>query len=63
MPNKAVSQKQYRFFRAVEGGYAHASGLSPEKAKEMIGHQSRKGLPESKPPRRGLKHVRLTGKK
>jgi len=46
MPSKATSQAQYRFFRAVQGGYAKASGLSSEKAGEMLGDQSPKGLPE-----------------
>lgn len=48
MPNKAVLRKQYRFFRAVQSGSVKAPGLSAEKAGEMIGHQSPKGLPESK---------------
>lgn len=48
MPNKAVSLAQYKFFRAVQGGLAKASGLSPEKAGEMLGHQSPKGLPARK---------------
>jgi hypothetical protein len=53
MPNKASSKAQYRFFRAVESGSVKAPGLSSEKASEMIGHQSPKGLPEraKKPPR------------
>ncbi len=45
MPNKAVSKKQYNFFRAVQGGSVKAPGLSPDKAGEMLGHQSPKGLP------------------
>jgi len=56
MPNKAVSKAQYRFFRAVQGGSVSAPGLSPDKAGEMLGHQSSKGLPEKKklkpPPRK-----------
>lgn len=62
MPNKAVSKNQYRWFRAVQSGSVKAPGLSAEEAGEMIGHQSPKGLPESKPRKRGLKHVRLGGK-
>jgi len=30
----AKSKAQYRFMKAVEGGYIHPQGLSPEKAKE-----------------------------
>lgn len=59
MPNKAVSKRQYRFFRAVQSGSVHAKGLSPHEAGEMIGHQSPKGLPESKTKKRGLMHVKL----
>jgi hypothetical protein len=59
MPNKAVSKKQYRFFRAVQSGSVHAPGMSAQKAGEMLGHQSPKGLPESKKKPRGLKHIRV----
>ncbi len=51
MPNKATSKRQFRFFQAIKGGSASAPGLSPEKAGEMLGHQSPKGLPESKKKR------------
>jgi hypothetical protein len=62
MPNKAVSKRQYRFFRAVQSGSVKASGLSPQQAGEMIGHQSPKGLPDSAPKKRGLRHVKVGGK-
>ena len=49
MPNKAVSKAQFRFFQAAAHGKAKdAHGMSPETAKEMLGHQSPKGLPERK---------------
>lgn len=51
MPNKAVSQAQYRFFRAVQSGDVEAPGLSREEAGEMLGHQSPKNLPERAPDR------------
>lgn len=54
MPNKAVSKRQYRFFQGVKHGAIKAKGLSAEKASELLGHQSPKGLPE-----RSLKHTRL----
>jgi len=64
MPNKAVSKKQYRFFRAVQSGSVHAPGMSAHKAGEMLGHQSPRSLPEStKPKKRGLKHIRVGGGK
>lgn len=59
MPNKATSKAQYRWFRAVQHGSVKAPGLSPSEAKEMIGHQSPKGLPERK-KKRGLRHVKLS---
>jgi len=63
MPNKAVSKRQYRFFRAVQSGSVRAPGMSAEKAGEMLGHQSPKGLPESaSKKKRGLKHVCVMGK-
>lgn len=31
----AVSKQQYKFMKAVEGGYIHPEGLSKEKAKEF----------------------------
>lgn len=31
----AVSKKQYKFMKAVEGGYIHPKGLSKEKAQEF----------------------------
>lgn len=64
MPDKAVSKRQYRFFRAVQSGSVKAPGMSAEKAGEMLGHQSPKGLPESapsKPKKRGLRHVKIAG--
>lgn len=48
MPDKATSKAQFRLFQAVKHGTAHVKGLSPQKAGEMLGHQSPKGLPEKK---------------
>lgn len=31
----AVSKQQFKFMKAVEGGYIHPSGLSKEKAEEF----------------------------
>jgi hypothetical protein len=63
MPNKAVSKRQYRFFRAIQSGSVHVPGLSPQKAGEMLGHQSPKGLPASAPKKKHrLKSVKLKGK-
>lgn len=60
MPNKAVSQAQYKFFRAVQGGDVKSPGLSPEKASEMLGHQSPKGLPAHVPKKPKMKGKWLT---
>lgn len=46
MPRKAVSRKQYRWFKAVESGDVKAPGLSPERAKEMTAGQTSAGLSE-----------------
>lgn len=62
MPNRATSKSQYRFFRAVQGGDAQADGLSPEKAGEMIGSQSPKGLPEKKSSVKKTKKAKKKGK-
>jgi hypothetical protein len=48
MPAKAVSKRQFRFFKAVESGSVKAKGLSKAKAKEMTAGQSPKGLPARK---------------
>lgn len=42
----ATSKKQYRFMKAVEGGYIKAPGLSKKEAKEYTRGQSTKNLPE-----------------
>ena len=52
MPNKAVSKKQFRFLHGVASGSIKDASLSPEKAQEMLGHQSSKGLPEKARKRR-----------
>jgi len=46
MPDRATSKAQYNWFRAVQGGYIKAPGMSAKKAGEMLGHQSSKGLPD-----------------
>jgi len=47
MPNKASSKSQFRLFKGIsEGTIAPKGGLTKEKATEMIGDQSPKGLPE-----------------
>ena len=46
MPRKAVSKKQYRWFKAVERGDVKAPGLSPAQAAEMTEGQTQAGLPE-----------------
>lgn len=43
----AVSKKQFRFMKAVEGGYIKKPGLSKEKAAEFTSeNHSLKSLPE-----------------
>lgn len=42
----AVSQKQYRFMKAVESGAVKVAGLSRSKAAEFTSGQSPKDLPE-----------------
>lgn len=45
----AVSKQQFRFMKAVEGGYIKKPGLSKEKAKEFTSeNKSLKNLPEKK---------------
>ena len=44
MPNKAKSRAQFRFLQAAKAG--KVKGLKPEKAAEMLGHQSPMGLPK-----------------
>lgn len=47
MPNKATSQAQFRLFKGIaEGTIAPKGSLTKEKASEMLGGQSPKGLPE-----------------
>jgi hypothetical protein len=56
MPNKAVSQRQFRLFKGIaEGGIAPKGGLTQEKADEMLGDQSPKGLPDRAPIRKKKK--------
>lgn len=44
----AVSKKQFRFMKAVEGGYIHPKGLSAQKAAEYTSENKNvKNLPES----------------
>jgi hypothetical protein len=44
----ATSKRQFRFMKAVEGGYIHPKGLSPKKAKEYTSeNKSLSKLPES----------------
>ena len=50
MPNKAVSKKQFNLFQGIKhGSIPPKGGLSPEKASEMLGDQSPKGLPNTAP--------------
>lgn len=42
----AVSKRQARFFRAVASGKAKASGMSKERALEMVKGHPTKDLPE-----------------
>lgn len=46
----AKSKKQFKFMKAVEGGYIKKKGLSKEKAAEFTEGQSPKKLPEKKKP-------------
>jgi hypothetical protein len=57
MPNKAKSKSQFRFLQGVKHGAIQAKGLSEQKAGEMLGHQSPKGLP-SKVKRHSVKFPR-----
>ena len=51
MPAKATSKAQFRFMQAVAHGKAKKKpkGLSRAEAKEYVGGQSPKGLPEYAP--------------
>ena len=40
-----TSKAQFRFMKAVEGGYIKKKGLPPAKAAEYTSGQSPKGLP------------------
>lgn len=42
----ATSKQQFKFMKAVEGGYIKAPGLSKSEAKEYTEGQSPKNLPE-----------------
>lgn len=46
MPNKAKSQSQFRFLKGVAEGTIKSDTLSRKEAKELLGNQSPKGLPE-----------------
>lgn len=58
MPDKAVSKKQFRFFKAVAAGDVKQKGLTPAKAEEMLGGQSPAGLPERAPVRSAQRRSR-----
>lgn len=38
----AKSRQQYKFMKAVEGGYIHPKGLSPDTAKEFTEGMTKK---------------------
>lgn len=60
----AKSKKQYRFMKAVEGGYIKPKGLSKSEAKEYTEGQSPKNLPESKgSPKQRFKQLKKKLKK
>ena len=46
MPDKAESKAQFRFLQGVKHGSIKSDSLTPDKAGELLGHQSPKGLPE-----------------
>lgn len=46
MPNKAKSVAQFNYFQGVANGTINDKDLSAKEAKELLGHQSPKGLPE-----------------
>lgn len=47
MPNKATSKSQFRFLKGIaEGSIPEHGTLTKEKAAEMLGSQTPKGLPE-----------------
>ena len=50
MPNKAKSKQQFKFLEGIKhGSIPPKGGLNPDKASEMLGHQSPKGLPSKAP--------------
>lgn len=55
----AKSKQQFKFMKAVEGGYIKSKGLSKKEAKEFTKGQSPKGLPKkvkkSKSKKKGKK--------
>ena len=48
MPNKVKSKAEFRLLQGVKHHSITKKGLSPEKAGELLGDQSPKGLPERK---------------
>jgi len=49
MPNKATSKAQFRLLQGIKhGSIAPRGSLTADKAGEMLGHQSPKGLPTRK---------------
>jgi len=58
MPNKAQSKSQFRLFKGIATGSIPPQGsLNKGKAREMLGGQSPKGLPEkAKSKKRKKKH-------
>jgi hypothetical protein len=49
MPNKARSKTQWRLLKGIaEGSLPPRDGLTRARAKELLGDQSPKGLPERK---------------
>lgn len=59
----AKSRAQFRFMQAVAHEGIKKSGLSAAEAAEFVSGQSPKGLPEKKPRKRGLQHVKISGGK
>jgi len=51
----ANSKQQFKFMKAVEGGYIHPKGLSKEKAAEFTQGQSPKNLPRFAKLRKKIK--------
>jgi hypothetical protein len=57
MPDKATSKRQWRLFKGIaEGSIPEKGSLTKEKAAEMLGEQSPRGLPE-KAAKKGLSRL------